>query len=530
MNSKLDRARSPQEELNRRKLARINPWAFACYVDPDYAVPYSYPHAKLIFDHFRKAESGELWQDIEGVGARILIITLPPNHLKSSIINKCVAWYLGKKTAEERPRQIALASYSADLAETNSNAIINTIQDPLYSNIWPDAQLTHADPSPKKWSLKNEPMGDTCRAVGIGGGLTGHRARCFVIDDPIKNYEDAHSATTRLKQQKWLTTVALKRLARDSFLVMMLTRWHEDDQAGFLIKQAREHAGTHRIKLLRIPALAESEKERLAAFKMGLPLEIGDPLGREAGQALCPPIKNKAEHEAAKRLDPVEFSSLDQGLPRPLTGQLIGRDHFNILPLIPTGGLIKWAWCIDFAYTEKEQAPKRKTDPDFTALGKVGAWWPDPNIKEDVRLIIAHVKRNQLKLTDAKNMARDHILAIGGKPCPIVAFSQNIDKIGIQSLAVDPKLFAYPVKLFKSPYPRADKLVMAQPWISRAELGFVYLLAGAWNEDFLGEVETFPKGAHDDQVDFVSVGFYWHGLGNTRKKARSKPKPKRWFA
>ena len=145
----LSRSRSSQEELNRRKLARLNPWAFACYVDPHYAKPYSYPHSKLIFDTLKEAESGKLWEGMGGYGARILIITIPPNHLKSSITNKFAAWWLGKRHAAGDPHQIALVSYGSTVAETNSNTILNTIQEPAYKNIFPQLRLDHHNPSAK---------------------------------------------------------------------------------------------------------------------------------------------------------------------------------------------------------------------------------------------------------------------------------------------------------------------------------------------------------------------------------------------
>ncbi len=313
-------------------------------------------------------------------------------------------------------------------------------------------------------------------------------------------------------------------------MVLILTRWREDDLAGWLINQANDNPDTYRIKLLRIPAISESAAEREAARKMGLPAEDGDPIDRPAGVALCDEIKTLEEHLTRKQLSPNDFYSLDQGLPRPVTGYLVSRKDFKIVPYLPDQGFIKWAWCIDFAYTEKEQAPKTRHDPDFTAVSKIGAWYPDANNKHDVRIIIAHVKKEQLKISDAKNMIKDHILGIGGQPCPIVAFSQNIDKIGIESLAVDPDLFAYQVKLFKSPYPKSDKVVMATPWLSRASLGFVYLLMGKWNTNFLDEVEMFPRGSHDDQVDMVSVGFYWHGLAKIKKQVQTRKKPKGWFS
>jgi len=522
--SALAPASSPAEELARRRLARINPYVFACYVDPHYAVPYSYPHAKLIFDYFRRAEAGDLWQGQSGHGAKILIVTLPPNHLKSSILNKCIAWYLGKRSTAGQPHQIALVSYGADLAETNSKTILNTIQEPNYKNVFPTVVLSHPSPSPKKWSLDDQANGDTCKAVGIGGALTGHRAHLLAIDDPIKSPADAASASARKGRRDWWLNVAATRLTQESFVVLILTRWREDDLAGWLLAEAADHPNTYQIELLRIPAIAETQKDREAAGKMGLTIDKADPIGREAGEALCPQIKTLDQHLARRRLAPAEFASLDQGLPRRQGGYLIGRDNFTVITVPPAQGKISWAWCVDFAYTEKEATPKRKSDPDFTALGKIGIWRPAGTGKDEARIIIGQIVRKQLKMNDAKEMIKRTILNDSGR-WPVVAFAQNIDKIGMQSLMSDPDLFGYSMKLIKPP--KGDKVARAQPWIDRAANGLVFALAGAWLEDFLLEAESFPRGAHDDQIDMVTVGFYYHGLA--RKQAGSRLKPRGFY-
>jgi len=119
--------------------------------------------------------------------------------------------------------------------------------------------------------------------AGVGGPITGRGAHLLIIDDPIKNDEEARSATQRQKQWEWWQSVASTRLRPGGLTVVIQTRWNRDDLTGRLLREAQENG--QRWRVVKLPALAES----------------GDPLGREPGEALWPEVhtKEKLEHVRA---------------------------------------------------------------------------------------------------------------------------------------------------------------------------------------------------------------------------------------
>ena len=148
--------------------------------------------------------------------------------------------------------------------------------------------------------------------MGRGGDL-------LLIDDPIASWAEAQSQTARDKIWQWYTGTLRHRLQKFGSIVLIQTRWHEDDLAGrLLINQPGLW------EVLRFPAIAETQAERdLNAEKYGLPVGEPDPLGREAGEILAPDRMPKDEILAVKEeLGSLVFSALFQGTPRPPEGNV----------------------------------------------------------------------------------------------------------------------------------------------------------------------------------------------------------------
>lgn len=508
----IDRA---QRELARRarvELAKRHPVHYAAYADPDQAGNYRTDHLVLIGDYLQRAESGELWADTPGGGLRILVIEAPPRHWKTSIVNKSAAWFVGKRKNEKRPHQIIMTSYAATLAERNSRNVMETVINPLALELFPLA-LSRKSQAVNEWSLAGEPF-PTCVAAGVGGGLTGQGADCLVIDDPVKDFADANSPSSRENKWQWWLTVARTRVNPDGYAVICLTRWHDDDIVGRMLKQVRDGESQDRIIVLRLPALAETEKERLSAGTMGLPVDTADPLGRAPGEALWPDRYSRDELLATQAIGPAAFEALYQGRPRREGGYLIGRHHFRTLEEAPADN-IKWVWAIDWAFTEKEVAPRQRSDPDFTCLGLIGLWTPEKD-RRKARIVIGDVYKWQLALHEVKRHIRR---VVKMRRVPIVSLNDNIDKVAIQDMMMDPELFGHSIKLL--PRLKGDKVTKAQPWLDRAQGGLVYVVNGNWNSFFYETVEGFPRAAHDDEIDMVTTGVAYHGLLRASRQANS---------
>lgn len=191
------------------------------------------------------------------------MLFVPPRYGKSELgsIN-FPAWYLGRHPEKE----IIVSSYSAELAQDFGYKTRNLVNSREYQSLF-NTRLRDDSQSKAKW-LTEEGGGYT--AVGVGGAITGRGANILLIDDPIKNREEAESITIREKVWNWYTSTAYTRLEKDAAVVLIMTRWHMDDLAGRLL-EAEKNGGEH-WEVVKFPAIAiHDEKHRKA----------GDPLWKE---------------------------------------------------------------------------------------------------------------------------------------------------------------------------------------------------------------------------------------------------------
>lgn len=516
--SSLAPARNAQQELSRRKLARRRLIPFCSYVDPDVAGMYQAAHLKLIASYIERAEDGSLWENVPGTGKKILLITTPPGHWKTSLVSrKLPAWFIGKRHREGKPHQVIITSYNAKLAQSSNNRVLELVRDSQhYKNVFPGIRLSANSQSSEEWSLAGVPY-VSCKAAGVGGGLTGYHAALAIVDDPIKDRRDANSVTVRENLWDWWKDVLRTRVLNDGFILGIWTRWTEDDPAGRLLRDQREGKSDERIVLLRLPALAETQSERESVAKMGLPVDKVDPLGRQPGEALWPEEESADEHEATRRAFPITFDSLYQGRPRPKGGYMVAEEQFKLLPAMPSKD-VRWLWGTDWAITEKEVAPRRKSDPDYTVAALVGLWTPKGD-RQDARLVIGYVSRAQANAHDARQLVKEAVNSVRRK-YPIRSGQANIDKVHLFQLRRDADLMGFSIKNLTRKLLAGDKVTKAEPWLEMVQAGNVYVVQGAWNNDFFHEVENFPHGVHDDQVDAISVAY--HALGIARGPAKPK--------
>jgi len=169
------------------------------------------------------------------------------------------AWYLGRNPDKE----IITCSYSGDLAVDFGGKTRDVIDDPQYQGIF-DLKLKQDSKSKNKWQTNN---GGSYTSVGIGGAITGRGANILIIDDPLKNREEAESKVIRDKVWSWYTSTAYTRLEKDASVIVIMTRWHMDDLVGRLL-EADKKDEWHRVTF---PAIA-----------------LEDTKYREKGKALWP--------------------------------------------------------------------------------------------------------------------------------------------------------------------------------------------------------------------------------------------------
>ena len=426
----------------------------------------------------------ELLEDVERGDITRLIITMPPRHGKSMTVTESFpSWFIGRNPE----RRVIEVSYGSELAQRfglNNRKKIDEFGQDIFG-----IRVSSENASKTNWGLDNYSGGMI--SAGIGGSITGQGADLLIIDDPIKNRKEAESQTYRDSiWLEWQDTLS-SRLHPNGRVVIIMTRWHEDDLVGRLLKQSDAW------KLINLPALAEEN----------------DILGREEGQALWP------EHEFDEKWAVKEkanrgirsWESLYQGHPRPADGNLFRQSmfrHFNV-----SGNCYKVA---DKVYDKSicrifqtcDVAGSKRSSADYFVLGTFA-------LCQNGELLLLEVFRERLEGPDQPTLIMQKYVEY--KPVLIGIESANMGLTLYQQL----RRSGLPVIELK---PDADKYTRAIPAAARYESGTVYHLEGAhWLNDLEAELLAFPNGAHDDQVDVISYAVYMQAWGYLKeKKPRSR--------
>jgi hypothetical protein len=179
------------------------------------------------------------------VGNGRLILTVPPRHGKSELVSKYFpAWFLGVY----RNRRIILAGYEASFAASWGRKARTLLES--HGDMF-GVQVDQKSSASDAWNIKGAEGG--MQTAGVGGPITGKGADVLIIDDPIKNYEEAHSETFREKTWDWFTSTAYTRLEPNGTVILVQTRWHEDDLAGRIIRDMKHE----KWRVINFPALAD---------------------------------------------------------------------------------------------------------------------------------------------------------------------------------------------------------------------------------------------------------------------------------
>lgn len=239
---------------------RRDPAAMASHLDPSVR---SWPYVRCLADAVRRA--------VEGESNRILIM-LPARYGKTKITSVWgAAWALDRYPW----LQVVLASYGKDLAMANSLEVRDILS--THAGVL-RAKIRRDKAAQSRWKTS---AGGQVMAVGVGSGLTGHGAHLAIVDDPFKDWQEAHSPTTRETVWNWYKSVLRTRLQDDeSAIIVVGTRWHEDDLVGRLLAPP-DDTEKDDWEVIRIPAIAEAPDPN------GKPWEqLPDPLGRAPGEPI----------------------------------------------------------------------------------------------------------------------------------------------------------------------------------------------------------------------------------------------------
>lgn len=394
--------------------------------------------------------------DVAGGRTKRLIVNMPPRHGKSELISKYFpAWYLGTYPN----RRVILVSYEADFAASwgrKTKELLEEHGDDLFG-----IKLNRLSNASYRWDIAEHEGG--LNATGVGGAITGKGANVLIIDDPVKNDEQANSKTYRDKTYEWFQSTAYTRLEPNGAVVIIMTRWHYDDLTGRLLANSNSN---DKWEILSFPAIAKEN----------------DILGRKEGEALWVerfPVEKL--YDIKNQIGSYWFSALYQQQPVATEYQIFKTEwwkEYSDPP--PRGSLIIQSW--DTAFKEKEQN-------DFSVcttwlLSGEGYFLLDywrarvlfPDLQKQVVMQYYKHRPNVVLIEDA-------------------ASGQSL----IQVLQRETKIPIKPIKAIK------DKITRAHLVTPLIESGKVYLPKNAWFlADIINECSEFPYGAHDDIVDSIT--------------------------
>lgn len=413
------------------------------------AFQWDWPHLLLIRQKLGQIFDGSL---------KKLMVFMPPRHGKSNAITiRFPAWYLEKRPAD----RVIVGAYNQTLANKFSRQTRKIATERM--------SLSKERTAVEDWETE---AGGGLRAVGVGGGITGQGGNLIIIDDPVKNREEANSEAYRDKVWDWYTDDLSTRMEPGASIILIMTRWHQDDLAGRII--ASEDASNWEV--IDLPALAivgdDGEK---------------DALGREEGEALCPERYDRKALLAIKKILGASFQALYQQRPSAVEGEIWKREWWKYYKELPPGPcLMLHSWDTSFK-------AKQRNDPWGCLVFKV--------YKEGI--YVTYRVNRKMETPDGKREIRN--VAAAHPPGVILiedkASGQNI----IQELKRETTL---PIIAFKiGTNDKEERANLATPTV---ESGNVFLPEDApWLQDFLDMMALFPNGKHDEDSDCMAQAIIW---------------------
>lgn len=454
---------------------------------------YTMPEYRMNWHH--EVTCAALDMLMEGSIKRLMLF-MPPRHGKSELgSRRFPAYALGKNPN----LKIIATSYSADLASLMNRDVQRIIDDEQYKKVFPNTHLNESNVRTTAHGnyLRNndifEPVGHKgyYRSAGIGGGITGMGFDIGIVDDPIKNRKEAESPVMREAVWSWYTSTFYTRKQKDARILIILTRWHEDDLAGRLLAAAKASPKADQWTVIDFPAMA-------------IEGEIHEQDPRSPGQALWESDFPLQDLETIKHTaGPYEWMALYQQRPSNPAGELIKREwlekrhSFCQLPDLSA--------CFDRVMVSVDCTFKDTEGTDYVTMGVWGQRSAGCYLLDQVRSRLSFVQTcSTLVALLQKWQARgNHVVSLA------------INGVLIEDKANGPAV----INVLQSEVPglcavtpeggKQVRVMAAQPWFAA---GNIYLpepedWPGLY--DYIEELVRFPTDKHDDQVDQTTQFIVW---------------------
>lgn len=448
------------------------------------------PQARLLCEIMEKVERREI---MSKTGARNVAISIGPQTGKSQIISRAApAWMAGRNPAVN----MILGSYNQDFANEFGDDVRAIVNSPAYHQVFPQFELRKGGQAK---DLLITTKGGKSAFVGVGGSGTGKPADIFVVDDPIRNDDDAQSEVYRQRMWNWFTKVVSTRIHNESAVVVVHTRWHEDDLIGRLCdpdhpERHKEYAGIADDWMhINIPAVVSDPG---LAKALGLTLAVSQDelvrsqFGVKPIAALWPQRFSLPFLAKQKRLDRRGFTALRMGRPAPEDGEFFKStdivEYHSVNDLPKT--LRKYG-ASDHAVTEKQKN-------DASVIGCVGIdehddIWIMPDVIWDRMETDAIVESLLTQFKAHKPLLwwmESELISKSFGPFLHKRMMETQTYVSIDAVV-----------------PAKDKKTRARAIQGRMQMRKVHFPAFAtWWADAKNQLLKFPYGTHDDFVDWLS--------------------------
>ena len=476
-------------ELLKRELRRRNLLPFIeCFV-PHYEAGWFHRELCDTLDAFVEA--------VEQKRSPRLIIEVPPRAGKSEIVSR----HFGAHCLGKHPEwEVVNATYGQELANDFGRYLRSVLNNPTYSELFPQTDL---DPANNSVSEIGTTQRGRYMAVGIGGALTGKGAHVLLIDDPHKDRLEADSERERDNVWNWYSAVARTRLYPGGGVIVLQTRWHENDLAGRLQLHAKENPDADQWMVVSYPAIATC-----------------DDAHRKTGDALHPERYDIDELLRIKAtIEPRDWAALYQQNPTPDDGLFFSKEMIQkcMVPAneYPEKRDLNFYICCDLAIGEKQTS-------DYTVITTFGVdyegtMWFMPNVQ---------------RFRGDANEIVDRILstAIQYDVLQIIIERGHISKaIGpLLSKTMRDRRRAFSIW---DPVPHRDKQYRAAPLQGRMQQGMVrFPNTSLYDTEIIPELLGFPAAMHDDVVDSMAWGAQYldKQIASLPPPPRAKSKAPAW--
>lgn len=403
-----------------------------------------------------------------------LMVFMPPRHSKSEIVSRRFPTFVLGRNPDTK---IIMTSYSASLAHQMNRDCQGIMRTRQYQLLFPETVLPQSNvetKGPRQGGyLCNSELTQvvgrqgSILAAGVGGGITGHGFDIGIVDDPIKNWQEAHSPVYRETVWNWFVTVFLTRQnTQDAKILITLTRWHEDDLAGRILDRMKTDPNFEKYEVLSLPAIQD-----------GQPSEYDI---RQQGEVLWKGRFDLDYMMQRKKEGEYKFNALFQQRPSSPEGNIVSRDWWQYYDEkdmdISTLELIIQSWDMNFKDTKSGSFVVGQVwglrGADAFLLHQVRGRWDFPATIEQFRMVDKQQQTSAKLVEDKAN-----------GPAVISTLKHEIP--GILPIQVE-----------------ENKVLRAQAVSYLIKSGNVYLPKNAlWVDEFIDEWANFPNGANDDQVD-----------------------------